>query len=751
MTCSRSSRKAGLPALRRAAVALSLPALALGAWALGCSGEESETGAPQTGSSGGAGGTSGCTAGASEACDNCGTRTCGADGTWGECQGQGECAAGAQESSACEGDGTQVRSCSETCAWSEPGPCVRAVARVGESEWYAQEKETRYAGAELTAYYVPLPVFFEGWESGPAGEIVDYRWDFGDGSPVFQGFNAAHVYEQPGAYTATLSVEHVGGATDVATVVIEARARDGQTYYVDAVDGEDDNDGLSEKTAWQTATHALGGMTEKRYAPGDAILFKRGQTFLYGPYGGTGDAVAPVDPGKATYGYLFGAFGAGDKPILTPTGGYTGGVVRQTGRGLAHVAFQDLVFDGVGEAASVYFVGGAAAINILFHRVDIRNTYRGAVVSGGEGTEPDRVVSGFFFLDSTIENTTETELYAVAQRVAIVGSRFDHAGNHLNYLSWLDAAVISDNLYSRPPFGRHALRICGNSCAHPSRNVYVARNEIRGWLDPETEGDTHAGGGTRYNWLLVHLAPNTATCQATENLLFERNVVTNGEALINVGSAEGVVVRNNLLASATGRSIVLGSLHGFDQRPSKNIALVGNTVVLAASSAPAFELRGYKGPPDPPVDYDQHQQIVLRNNLLHLVGASGRAVEIKDADDALRSQLDIDHNLYFLTGGSASSLTFVNGASSYSFAQWQADTGWDAAGLFGDPQLTSPLGPDGELGAEKFDSDLRLLPASPAIGAGSVVPVHSVFDFAGSRRLKDGSVDIGAYEHASGD
>ncbi len=50
----------------------------------------------------------------------------------------------------------------------------------------------------------------------------------------------------------------------------------GTTYYVDAVNGSDSNDGTSEKNAWQTVDR----VNQVLFEPGDEILFKSGQTFI---------------------------------------------------------------------------------------------------------------------------------------------------------------------------------------------------------------------------------------------------------------------------------------------------------------------------------------------------------------------------------------------------------------------------------------------------------------------------------------
>ncbi len=45
------------------------------------------------------------------------------------------------------------------------------------------------------------------------------------------------------------------------------------TYYVDATNGNDSNNGTSESTPWKT----ISKVSASRFNPGDQILFKRGQ------------------------------------------------------------------------------------------------------------------------------------------------------------------------------------------------------------------------------------------------------------------------------------------------------------------------------------------------------------------------------------------------------------------------------------------------------------------------------------------
>lgn len=85
------------------------------------------------------------------------------------------------------------------------------------------------------------------------------------------------------------------------------------SYYVDAIAGNDATSGASPSAAWQT----LAKVNAKTYNPGDCILFNRGQTWaaakLY--FTGSGNATNPI---------MVAAYGTGAKPVINARGGVPG-------------------------------------------------------------------------------------------------------------------------------------------------------------------------------------------------------------------------------------------------------------------------------------------------------------------------------------------------------------------------------------------------------------------------------------------
>ena len=77
------------------------------------------------------------------------------------------------------------------------------------------------ASANQTQGLEPLAVEFDASGStDPNGDSLTYSWDFGDGSPPSGQASVTHVYDSPGMYDATLTVEDGNGGSDTDTLEI---------------------------------------------------------------------------------------------------------------------------------------------------------------------------------------------------------------------------------------------------------------------------------------------------------------------------------------------------------------------------------------------------------------------------------------------------------------------------------------------------------------------------------------------------
>ena len=91
------------------------------------------------------------------------------------------------------------------------------------------------------------------------------------------------------------------------------------TFYVDATNGSDSNSGTSTSSAWKSAAKAQSTTLQA----GDSLLFKRGETFK-GPFSiySSGTAGNPI---------TIGAYGDGERPIISAIGSYNHTFTSQGG------------------------------------------------------------------------------------------------------------------------------------------------------------------------------------------------------------------------------------------------------------------------------------------------------------------------------------------------------------------------------------------------------------------------------------
>ncbi|MCA9888098.1 MAG: putative Ig domain-containing protein [Anaerolineae bacterium] len=87
-----------------------------------------------------------------------------------------------------------------------------------------------------------------------------------------------------------------------------ASAQTGRTFYVDSVNGNDSNDGLTPQTAWRRSVRAA----NPELRPGDTVLFRRGRVF-------NDYQMTITASGTASARITFGAYGDGAPPIFENT------------------------------------------------------------------------------------------------------------------------------------------------------------------------------------------------------------------------------------------------------------------------------------------------------------------------------------------------------------------------------------------------------------------------------------------------
>ena len=149
----------------------------------------------------------------------------------------------------------------------------------------------------------------------------DFTWEYKVGEGEYKALEVTDFAYDEEAKTVTAAYSNIRGSlTEEATVTVkvtyngEAKEAsykvaqaESNVYYVDSTNGSDDNDGLTP----ETAIGSIDKLNTLTFAPGDEILFKKGETFVgcFKPMG-SGTEGAPIK---------IGVYGEGDeRPVLQP-------------------------------------------------------------------------------------------------------------------------------------------------------------------------------------------------------------------------------------------------------------------------------------------------------------------------------------------------------------------------------------------------------------------------------------------------
>ena len=446
--------------------------------------------------------------------------------------------------------------------------------------------------ANRTAGVAPLAVFFDAvndtaatspkyryaWNSGVAQpadmEGAYFSWNFGDpgsgtwsttgkGKNAATGYTAAHVYETPGTYTATLTVTDVNGSVSTYAQTITVSDPDvafaSSTRYV-AATGSNSNAG-TQAAPYLTLARALQDVsagTAKR------VLLRRGDTFaLSSVY-----SVTAAGPGQ------IGAYGSGARPILNVSElGITNALTVRAN----DWRFTDLDMLGPSTGTNTGPVGPSddgQTANTLYLRILARRWKVafgwGYWASVAAGTPQDAQ----FVVECEMPNAADYGMYVGGRRLALLGNNaYDSGSTHVARVWQAHKAVISNNHLLRPGGQRHALKLIGIEPNFPTAP------ETR-WLSI-TDNWFAASGTSQWTVSMGSQSDISAEASLVSHVQFERNRFTasNSHVADIETEASSIVIRNNVFDDSLGSDVVAiihEQRNPYIQAPT-NIRIYNNT------------------------------------------------------------------------------------------------------------------------------------------------------------------------------
>jgi hypothetical protein len=452
--------------------------------------------------------------------------------------------------------------------------------------------------ATRTSGVAPVAVFFDtngtsATETQRPFHELSYCWDFGDpdsgafatsGTPKNQakGPVAAHVFEQPGTYTVTVSARDRSGRTGTRSleIVVEdpAQVFAGAATVCFSPSGSFSGcpDGAEQVTASDLSA------LQDHVAPGKRLLLHRGETFR----GGSVDLNVP-GPG------MIGAYG--DAAQARPRIQASENVFDISG---SMPAFQDwriVDMDVTGDGGDVFVINiGGKASDLLALRV------KGTTIAGGVHAPPSIIdflnANGFPGHDVidvlAVQDCEFRDLvggqgnnlsYVGAHHFIMQGTTLWNStgGEHVLRIPWADRAVISNNILGEAPAPRAIIKLhaptfnqAGVGMGKYSERIVLSDNAF------------HCTGN--HDWSVVLSPQNDGVDERLRDLIVERNMFLPGSTslALMLQGVDGVTVRDNIINRGTQSRTCMEVSQRGPEPPPTNVVFYHNTCYTEHANPP---------------------------------------------------------------------------------------------------------------------------------------------------------------------
>lgn len=475
------------------------------------------------------------------------------------------------------------------------------------------------------------------------------------------------------------------------------------TYYV-STSGNNNNDGLSQGTAWQTIQWAA-----NHVVAGDTV------NVLGGTYNETVNIPAS---GSATAGYISFQNYPGQTPIVDGTGlSIPGGQY-----GLFNIASQSYVIIQGFEVQNykttkrnivpvgIYITGGGSNIQLL-------NNHVHDIVTSASGCNANALGVAVY----------GTKAPASLNNITITGNELDKlktgCSESLALDGNVDTFIVANNLiHDNNNIGIDAIGFEGvspNPAYDQARNGYIGENSVYNITstgNPSYPKNCYCADG-------IYVDGGT-------NIVIERNLVHNVDLGIEMASEHSgkvtsyIITRSNLVYFGNSAGISIGG-YANNVGGSDHVTIVNNTL---------FKNDGKNtGSGEFQIQYHCTNNL-FENNIVY---AGKQALLVNDYTKSTSSPAALDYNLYFSPVNAGSSNWNWQAKSEPGFTAYQSASGQDSHSNYSDPEFLNTGTPD-----------LQVEPSSPAVNAGNNlgVPIEGTLDYAGNPRVQGSNIDIGAYE-----
>ena len=384
------------------------------------------------------------------------------------------------------------------------------------------------------------------------------EWDYGDAtSGVWSttgrrrnggiGWLGAHVYEQPGDYTATLTTIDADGVVATFAQTITVTSAEVSTIYVSAA-GSDANPGTRAEPlqSWNKGLSALFASTGPR-----RLLLRRGDTFQAPEHSLLSARIGP---------FWIGAYGEGDRPRVTATNDYGLCFARE----VSGVCVTDVEFQLQAAKPVAWAEGWNCGPNTTFVRCRFAGFGNGLVVERSDVAVVDCEIA-----NSAYGIVAFVDVDRVGQRLAVLGCRLDGATQHLLRYT-MSRVLVGENVFGTVTGIGHAIKQQGRSAANPQVFSCVVGNRF----------------DTACAWVHTIGPQDDNSAEHSLDTLVEGNLYrpTGGVGTVLCVFAERVTIRNNIIDVADGAECVSVRQRGKGPVPSR--VTVENNTWLRRAGAP---------------------------------------------------------------------------------------------------------------------------------------------------------------------